>query len=52
MSIPVGTPGLVVKNKARGFSAPVRTRVDDDDDDLLPLNAASALINHQTLPAE
>ena len=39
MSIPAGTPGpFVVKNpKARGFSAPVRTRVDDDDDDLLPL---------------
>jgi len=28
----------VIKNpRARGFNAPVRTRVDADDDDLLPL---------------
>ena len=39
MSVPAGTPGpFVVKNaRARGFNAPVRTRVDADDDDLLPL---------------
>ena len=39
LSIPAGTPGpFVVKNpKARGFTAPVRTRVDDESDDLLPL---------------
>lgn len=45
MSIPAGTPGpFVVKNpKARGFSAPVRTRVDDGDDDLLPLERSVSL---------
>ena len=39
ISVPAGTPGpFVVKNaRARGFNAPVRTRVDADDEDLLPL---------------
>ena len=39
LSVPAGTPGpFIVKNpKARGFSAPVRSRADQDDDDLLPL---------------
>ena len=39
LSVPAGTPGpFVVKNpRARGFSAPVRSRADDDEDDLLPL---------------
>ena len=39
ISVPAGTPGpFVIKNaRARGFNAPVRTRVDADDDDLLPL---------------
>ena len=39
ISVPAGTPGpFVVKNaRARGFNAPVRSRVDADDDDLLPL---------------
>ena len=39
ISVPAGTPGpFVVKNaRARGFNAPVRTRVAADDDDLLPL---------------
>ena len=39
ISVPAGTPGpFVVKNvRARGFNAPVRSRVDVDDDDLLPL---------------
>ena len=39
MSVPAGTPGpFQVKNpRARGFSAPVRTRAAVDDDDLLPL---------------
>ena len=38
IAVPAGTPGpFDVKNaKARGFSAPVRSRVDDGDD-LLPL---------------
>jgi hypothetical protein len=39
LTVPAGTPGpFVVKNaKARGFSAPVRTRAAGDEDDLLPL---------------
>ena len=39
LSVPAGTPGpFIVKNpRARGFSAPVRSRADLDDDDLLPL---------------
>ena len=39
LSVPAGTPGpFIVKNpKARGFTAPVRSRADQDDDDLLPL---------------
>jgi hypothetical protein len=39
ISVPAGTPGpFEIKNaRARGFKAPVRTRVDADDDDLLPL---------------
>ena len=38
LAVPMGTPGpLQVRNvKARGFSAPVRTRASDDDE-LLPL---------------
>lgn len=38
IAVPAGTPGpFDVRNvKARGFAAPVRTRVSDDDD-LLPL---------------
>ncbi|MDA0257241.1 MAG: hypothetical protein O2972_00935 [Cyanobacteria bacterium] len=45
LPIPAGTPGpFVVKNpKARGFSSPVRTRVDDDDDDLLPLERSVSI---------
>ena len=45
LTVPAGTPGpFVVKNaKARGFSAPVRTRVADDDDDLLPLERQVAV---------
>ena len=32
----------MIKNpRARGFNAPVRTRVDVDDDDLLPLERAN-----------
>ena len=40
ISVPAGTPGpFVVKNaRARGFNAPVRSRIDADDvDNLLPL---------------
>lgn len=39
ISVPAGTPGpFVIKNpRARGFNAPVRTRVELDDDYLLPL---------------
>ncbi|WP_038557118.1 hypothetical protein [Synechococcus sp. KORDI-52] len=39
ISVPAGTPGpFVVKNaRARGFNAPVRSRAEADDDDLLPL---------------
>ena len=39
ISVPAGTPGpFVIKNlRARGFNAPVRTRVNVDDDELLPL---------------
>ncbi|ABB26029.1 MAG: hypothetical protein ACJ0GX_08405 [Parasynechococcus sp.] len=45
LTVPAGTPGpFVVKNaKARGFSAPVRTRVADDEDDLLPLERQVAV---------
>ena len=45
ISVPAGTPGpFVVKNaRARGFNAPVRTRVDADDDDLLPLERGITL---------
>lgn len=41
LSVPAGTPGpLTFRNvKARGFSAPVRTRAGDDDE-LLPLEQA------------
>ena len=41
LSVPAGTPGpLSFRNvKARGFSAPVRTRAGDDDE-LLPLEQA------------
>ncbi len=41
LSVPAGTPGpLAFRNvKARGFSAPVRTRAGDDDE-LLPLEQA------------
>lgn len=43
LSVPAGTPGpLSFRNvKARGFSAPVRTRAGDDDE-LLPLEQALA----------
>ena len=43
LSVPAGTPGpLSFRNvKARGFSAPVRTRAGEDDD-LLPLEQALA----------
>ena len=39
ISVPAGTPGpFVIKNpRARGFNAPVRSRVVVDEDDLLPL---------------
>ena len=42
ISVPAGTPGpFEIKNaRARGFKAPVRTRVDADDDELLPLERA------------
>ena len=42
ISVPAGTPGpFEIKNaRARGFKAPVRTRVGADDDDLLPLERA------------
>jgi hypothetical protein len=45
LTVPAGTPGpFVVKNaKARGFSAPVRTRAADDEDDLLPLERQVAV---------
>ena len=45
ISVPAGTPGpFVVKNaRARGFNAPVRTRVDADDEDLLPLEKGISL---------
>ena len=44
LSIPAGTPGpFEVKNpKARGFTAPVRTRASEEDD-LLPLEQNVAL---------
>lgn len=43
LSVPAGTPGplQVSHAKARGFSAPVRTRAGDDDE-LLPLEQALA----------
>ncbi|MEX0588671.1 MAG: hypothetical protein WD136_05390 [Cyanobium sp.] len=43
LAVPAGTPGpLSFRNvKARGFSAPVRTRAGDDDE-LLPLEQALA----------
>jgi hypothetical protein len=43
LSVPAGTPGpLNFRNvKARGFSAPVRTRAGEDDE-LLPLEQALA----------
>ena len=49
ISVPAGTPGpFEIKNaRARGFKAPVRTRVDEDDDDLLPLERG---INLDFLP--
>ena len=49
ISVPAGTPGpFEIKNaRARGFKAPVRTRVDADDDDLLPLERG---INLDSLP--
>ena len=49
ISVPAGTPGpFEIKNaRARGFKAPVRTRVDEDDDDLLPLERG---INLDSLP--
>ncbi|MCB4398990.1 hypothetical protein [Synechococcus sp. MU1625] len=49
ISVPSGTPGpFEIKNvRARGFKAPVRTRVDADDDDLLPLERG---INLDSLP--
>ena len=49
ISVPAGTPGpFEIKNaRARGFKAPVRTRVDVDDDDLLPLERG---INLDSLP--
>ncbi len=49
ISVPAGTPGpFKIKNaRARGFKAPVRTRVDGDDDDLLPLERG---INLDSLP--
>ena len=44
LAVPAGTPGPIsFKNvKARGFKAPVRTRVGDDDE-LLPLEQALAV---------
>ena len=49
ISVPAGTPGpFEIKNaRARGFKAPVGTRVDADDDDLLPLERG---INLDSLP--
>jgi hypothetical protein len=43
LAVPAGTPGpLNFRNvKARGFSAPVRTRAGEDDE-LLPLEQALA----------